>query len=98
MSTSTSKNEEEEVSPFTASDVLTSSLHLLPLSTSVMKKNRPPKKRKFTDSDDDNESQMRSRSSIFSSSRNCYSEDTQVDDIDEKSVVESMMSLAKHTP
>jgi len=95
VSTSTSNN---EVSPFTTSEVATSSLHLLPLATSVMKKNRPPKKRKFTDSDDDNESQMMSRSSIFSSSRNCYSEDTQVVDIDEKSVVESMMSLAKHTP
>lgn len=92
VSTSTSN------SPFTTSEVATSSLHLLSLATSVMKKNRPPKKRKFTGSDDDNESQLMSRSSIFSSSRNCYSEDTQVDDIDEKSVVESMMSLAKHTP
>lgn len=86
------------MSPFTTSEVVTSLLHLLPLSTSVTKKNRPPKKRKFTDSDDDAVSQMRSRSSIFSSSRNCYGEDTQVNDIDEKSVVESMMSLAKHTP
>lgn len=96
VSTSTSKNEDEEMSPFTTSDVVTSSLHLLPLSTSVMK-NRPPKKRIFTDSDD-NESQMRSRSRIFSSSRNCHSEHNQVDDIHEMSVVESMMSLAKHTP
>ena len=47
-------------------------------------KNRPPKKRKFQ-SEDESVSSNRSRS-----------EDTQVDEPDEKSAIESMMELAKN--
>lgn len=47
-------------------------------------KNRPPKKRKFQ-SEDESVSSKRSRS-----------EDTQVDEPDEKSAIESMMELAKN--
>ncbi len=58
-----------------------------PLSV-ASKKNRPPKKRKY-ESDDDSQGNGPSRKY-----RNC---DTQVEVIDEKSAVESMMELAKNT-
>jgi hypothetical protein len=60
-----------------------------PLSVAA-KKNRPPKKRKY---ESDDESQARSNRS----SRKSRSGETQVEDIDEKSAVESMMELAKNT-
>ena len=61
-----------------------------PLSVAA-KKNRPPQKRKY---ESDDESQVISNRS-FRKSRNG---DTQVEEIDEKSAVESMMELARNTP
>lgn len=64
---------------------LSGEVTLLPLST-YAKKNRPPKKRKY-ESDDDSQMRGRKRCSEYS-----HAEET-----DERSAVESMMSLAKHT-
>jgi hypothetical protein len=60
-----------------------------PMSVAA-KKNRPPKKRKY---ESDDESQSISNRSF----RKSRSGDTRVEEIDEKSAVESMMELAKNT-
>ncbi len=60
-----------------------------PMSVAA-KKNRPPKKRKY---ESDDESQAISNRSF----RKSRSGETQVEEIDEKSAVESMMELAKNT-
>jgi len=60
-----------------------------PMSVAA-KKNRPPKKRKY---ESDDESQAISNRSF----RKSRSGDTRVEEIDEKSAVESMLELAKNT-
>ena len=61
-------------------------------STSLVKKNRPPKKRKFEIEED---KQLTSHKKCCGDTR--YSmDDTQVDKPDEKSAVELMMELAKN--